>query len=288
MPVKAFWHGTKFALKRLPSFMKLKKLGENIVPHIALFHENETYCIKTADTADELEEVLRLRFRVFFREFSTQDMKLSFVPYDVDKLDFLCDHLIVIEKSSQKIVACYRHVTSQHKKFLKRYYTENEFNIDEFLKLPGDKLELGRACVHPDYRSGAVIGLLLAGLVEYAKKAKVKYFFGCSSINASDFPVLQQIRDYIEEHKAFIEDYDIGIQKKYQLKNHPYIEHRFDTQTEKVVGKPIGSLIHMYMMAGAKLSREFAYDPEMDCLDILTVVDLTQMPASFERRFSFK
>jgi hypothetical protein len=41
-------------------------------------------------------------------------------------------------------------------------------------------------------------------------------------------------------------------------------------------------------MAGAKLSREFAYDPEMDCLDVFTVVDLTQIPASFSRRFAFK
>ena len=100
--------------------------------------------------------------------------------------------------------------------------------------------------------------------------------------------MLQQIRDYMEEQNSFIDDYTIGIQKKYKMSNHPQVHHRFSTHTEKLDRKPVGSLIHMYMMAGAKLSREFAYDPEMDCLDVFTVVDLTQIPASFSRRFAFK
>ncbi len=288
MPAKALWYGTKFALKRLPSFIKLKKLEESLTPNISLYFENENYTVKTADTADELGEILRLRFQVFFKEFSTQSMKLSFVPYDVDKLDFICDHLIVIDKKAQKIVACYRLVTPTQRTFLKQYYTETEFIIDDFFKLEGTKLELGRACVHQEYRSGTVIGLLWAGLLEYAKKAQIRYLFGCSSINATDFPVLNQIRDYMEEQKAFIDEYEVGIRKKYKIENHPQVHHRFSTHTEKLERKPVGSLIHMYMMAGAKLSREFAYDPEMDCLDVLTVVDLTQIPASFTRRFSFK
>jgi putative hemolysin len=287
MPVRALWYGTKYAFSRLPSYLKLRKLQDELDPHIGLFYENESYCIKTADTLDELNEVLRLRFKVFFKEFSTQTMKLSFVRYDVDKLDFICDHLIVIEKSSQKIVACYRLVTPTQRPFLKSYYTETEFVLDEFFKLDAPKLELGRACVHPDFRSGTVIGLLWTGLLEYAKKAQVRYLFGCSSINASDFPVLHQIKDYMESHDSFIKDYKVGVQKKYKIETHPEVKSRFNTQTE-IEKKPIGSLIHMYMMAGAKLSPEFAYDKEMDCLDVFTAVDLTQIPPSFAKRFSFK
>jgi putative hemolysin len=288
MPAKALWYGTKFALKRLPSFIKLKKLEENITPSIKLFYENDNYCVKTADTADELGEILRLRFQVFFKEFSTRSMKLSFVPYDVDKLDFICDHLIVVDKRAQKIVACYRLVNPIQRTFLKRYYTESEFILDEFLKIPGAKLELGRACVHPDYRSGTVIGLLLAGLLEYARKGQIDYLFGCSSINATDFAVLDQTKEFIEEHDSYIKDYNVGIQKKYQLSAYPQIASRFNTQVSKSDKKPIGSLLYMYMMAGAKLSRDFAYDPEMDCLDIFTVVDTRKIPDSFNRRFSFK
>lgn len=48
----------------------------------------------------------------------------------------------------------------------------------------------------------------------------------------------------------------------------------------------MASLMHMYMMAGAKMGPELAYDAEMDCLDVFTLMDMEKLPASFERRFA--
>lgn len=284
MMVNAFINDTQFAIERLPHFFKLINLnGKFIRPYIQIQSENATYEIKTVNGPEELIQVLRLRFEVFFREFSTRKVRFSLFPYDVDRLDFICDHLVVKNKETGSIVACYRLLPSQLKEKFNYYYTESEFNLDEFLSLPGNKLELGRACVHKDYRNGEVISLLWKGLCEYARLANVRYMFGCSSINRKDFNSLDSIMNYVGKKNAFIEDFNVSVKEEFLSKVSDLVgEQRSDEESSG-----IGSLMHMYLMAGAKMGKELAYDEEMDCLDMFTLVDFSQLPPSFRRRFSF-
>lgn len=46
--------------------------------------------------------------------------------------------------------------------------------------------ELGRSCVHPDYRSGSVIALLWMGLADYMTRNGFDYVVGCASIGMTD------------------------------------------------------------------------------------------------------
>ncbi|MEY3882391.1 MAG: hypothetical protein RIQ94_3187 [Pseudomonadota bacterium] len=48
---------------------------------------------------------------------------------------------------------------------LGRYYSQDEFNLDKILALPGRFLEIGRTCVDPDYRGGAVTRIIV--VVQY-------------------------------------------------------------------------------------------------------------------------
>lgn len=290
MAVTALLLDTHFALERLPHYFRLKNLGRRILkPLVSINFENKYYQVKTITSADELAQVLRLRFEVFFQEFSTRKIRFQLFPYDVDMHDFICDHLVVKDKETGKIVACYRLLSSTQQHRIDHYYSEGEFQMEEFLKLPGKKLELGRACVHKDYRSGAVIALLWKGLCEYAKKSGTRYMFGCSSINRKDFEKLPLIMKHLMDKNSFIEGYEIGIQKKYALETHPQVQVDLTpaTPVEGVnPGKAVPSLMNMYLLAGAKMSKKLAYDGEMDCLDILTVLDFTELPPSFERRFA--
>jgi putative hemolysin len=246
-------------------------------PSIAIDINTSTYQVKTINQLDELLQVLRLRFDVFFREFSSKKRLFSLFPFDIDKHDFACDHLIVKDKNQNKVVACYRLLTSHHKK---SFYSEGEFDLNSLLILEGHKVELGRAAVHQDYRHGAVISLLWKGLLEYARKSEARYLFGCSSIGRKDFHLVPQMISYLERKNGFIEDLSLTVRPQYQM--------RFEIQDTQVVSKtrPLNSLMHMYLMAGAKMGRPMAYDKEMDCLDMLTFMDLSQLPTAFEKRFA--
>ena len=277
MEVNSLWFNTQFTIGRAPHVLRLKSLtGKILKPNIQIDFENEFYQVKTVNHPEELAQVLNLRFEVFFREFSTQKVTFSLFPYDVDMHDFVCDHLIVKDKIENKVIACYRLLSSV--KNSGKFYSESEFEIDSILKSPGNKLELGRACVHKDYRKGTVVGLLWKGLIEYARKSEIRYMFGCSSINRKDFANLSQILSQLEKRDGFINEFEIGVRPKYKM------NFAIEENTEN--SNPMNSLMHMYLLAGAKMGRTLAYDKEMDCLDMFTLMDMEKLPASFERRFS--
>jgi putative hemolysin len=275
--VSSLWFNAQFAFERVPLVLRLKKLeGQILRPHIQINFENEFYQVKTINNFDELVQVLKLRFEVFFREFSTLKVH-RLLPYDVDIHDFTCDHLIVKDKASDQVIACYRLMSSKNHT---TFYSESEFDLSQLKNLPGTKLELGRACVHKDYRKGAVISLLWKGLIDYARKSQTRYMFGCSSINRADFHNLSKIFGHIEKQDAFIKDLVLEVRPKYKM------NFSVEDVVNDSAARPINSLMHMYLLAGAKMGRELAYDKEMDCLDMFTLMDMEKLPSSFERRFA--
>lgn len=279
--IQAFYQNFYFTLERFPLFLRLKKLDNDLMkPKTEISVRNEFYEVKTASTTQELLEVLKLRFEIFHQEFSEKKIRFALFPYDVDVFDFICDHLIVKELATGKIVACYR-LLQQGEGEKTRFYSDSEFDLTNFVNLPGKKVELGRACVHRDYRKGAVIATLWKGLLQYAKKSRANYLFGCSSLTGDEIVALPSLLEAIESRGAFLTEVEIPVREKYLLP--PQIEA---LRLEKSKGEKMPSLLHMYLTAGAKVSGPMAYDSEMGCVDLFTVIDLARLPASFERRFS--
>lgn len=279
--IESLYLHLNFTLERLPFFVRLRKLDNELMkPKTEICVRNEFYEVKTASTTQELLEVLKLRFQIFHQEFSEKKIKFTLFPYDVDVFDFVCDHLIVKELATGKIVACYR-LLQQGSGEKTRFYSDSEFDLGNFVNLPGKKVELGRACVHRDYRKGAVIATLWKGLLQYAKKSEANYLFGCSSLTGQEINVLPSLLDALRERNAELNEVEIPVREKYRLPAHIEALRFAEPKGEKMP-----SLLHMYLTAGAKVGANLAYDHEMGCVDLFTVIDLSRLPASFERRFS--
>src|SRR5690606_22570614 len=119
----------------------------------------------------ELLKILQLRHDIFVKEWQGRK---TYHGLDVDNYDFAGDHLMIIDKSNNEVVGTYRLLCS---KFTDRFYSQSEFHMDEFLRWPVVKLELGRACVHPQYRDGSTIDLLWKGLTRYIDEVEARYLF---------------------------------------------------------------------------------------------------------------
>jgi putative hemolysin len=276
---------TQFVLQKIPHLLRLKLMNKKIInPSIQIEIDKGRYVVKTANSHEEISQVLSLRFEVFYQEFSNHKYS-SPLPYDIDFYDFGCDHLIVKDKEADKVIACYRLRSDNSNKKLKRFYTEGEFQINDFLNSLGNKLELGRACVHKDHRRGTVISLLWSGILEYAQKSGSRFMFGCSSVSRNDFEQIPNMLSWLEENDAFINHLTINVHSKYTLpKELSYLKKTNFTQRSSQ--KALNSLMHMYVLAGAKLSREMAYDAEMDCIDFFTLIDLDTIPNAFKKKFA--
>ncbi|MGA9408567.1 MAG: GNAT family N-acetyltransferase, partial [Bacteroidota bacterium] len=107
--------------------------------------------VKIAEYLDEVESALKLRFNVFNLELK-EGLESSYeTGFDSDVYDTFCDHLIVKNRHTDKVVGTYRLLRQEKAEKSFGFYSENEFDLTRIKRLPGQSLELGRSCVAKEY-----------------------------------------------------------------------------------------------------------------------------------------
>lgn len=248
-------------------------------PSFEIEIETPKYLLKSASKMSELLNVFELRFQIFLE--NTKD-GLSHNGYDVDDLDSICDHIIIIDKETSQVVGTYRVISSL---FSDRFYSQGEFKMDEFLKLPGEKLELGRACIHHGHRSGAVIDLLWKGICRYLKMSEAKYLFGCSSVKTIDFETSKVIYDHLADEGLLRNEFGIKSIGKYAMNMEGESIPMDSLERQNIVKNYLPSLLRSYFQAGSRVYGPPALDIEFECIDFLTILNVDEMSASYKRRY---
>jgi len=254
-------------------------------PHVKLHEENSRFVIKTVENGSELMDVLRLRYNVFYSEYVGAKVDEEHRGIDVDKFDTLFDHLAIIDKKADKIVGTYRMNCT---KFNDKFYSGKEFKMQSIEELKGDKIELGRACVHPEYRNGTTIAALWKGLGGYMSATGSRYMFGCSSIHTDDTFQIALIHHYLSEYRLK-RHRDVRPKKKFKdQKLVKMLKKTSDARFapfREAAPSLIPPLLHSYLKAGGSVCGSPAYDKAFKCYDYLTLIDRATMEPSFIRKF---
>ena len=138
---------------------------------------SEPFIVRVTTLPEEVLQAQRLRYAVYYKEL----MNVTSDGIDVDAFDAVCEHLVVEEVISKRIVGTYRLISRESAKRCGAFYSQSEFNIQKLLESKHNILELGRACVASSYRSQGIIRLLWKGLTEYIYRHNIRYLFGCGS-----------------------------------------------------------------------------------------------------------
>lgn len=240
-----------------------------------IYFETDDYIIRSAVNGNDLQKVLELRHEIFVQEWQGRRKPNGL---DVDDFDFSADHLLIISKIEPLVVGTYRLRLSGSPG---PFYSESEFHIESFLKLPGIKLELGRACIHADFRNGTSIDLLWKGLARYAEKTRARYLFGCSSVKTVDPDLVAGLLHGISAKGGFEDPHQIVPTDEYFHPDFSLIAG----STVSVGRELMPPLLRSYLLAGAKVHGVPAYDHEFSCFDLFTVLDLEKMNPKFKARY---
>jgi putative hemolysin len=258
------------SMEVLSTFMKSS-------PYLEIRYETKNYRLKTADRLDEFHKIFKFRYDVFVGECHGTS---EFDNIDIDQYDTICDHLIIQDKTTDDVVGYYRVLSSA---FTKNFYSENEFCLDTLKSLSGNKLELGRACIHQAHRNGQVLSLLWKGIGKYCLETQTRYLFGCSSVHSESISLAHQIYHSFKVGGKIETSFKVRALGDFKMNvnfdQHPHIYE------EDFANESIPSLLKSYLSAGAMIAGEPALDREFSCIDFLTVLDLTKLSPSFKRRY---
>lgn len=264
-------------LEALPSLTTLNGFRPKIDFTIN-FGDFET---RTAQNAAEVEQALRLRHQIFIEEHGLNPLHQSI---DMDEFDSIADHLLLIDKLQKKVVGTYRMLSSL---WTQNFYSETEFDLQPIKALPGIKLELGRACVHPDYRNSSAIQMLWKGMTHYFSACEARYMFGCSSLDArpgTDFTLIHTwlITHHLSPSSARVVPCNHYLPSHVKLQTTSSIEL---PQWERRAERLTPALLKAYLRAGAQICGQPAYDSEFNTLDYFTLFDRTRMNQNYGKKF---
>lgn len=223
---------------------------------------------------DEVVEAQRLRYKVFAEEMGAR-LSTSVPELDIDMFDAYCDHLIVRDLATLKVVGTYRVLPPHQAKRIGCLYAESEFDLVRLAHLKPKMLELGRSCVHRDYRSGSVIMALWGGLGEYLQRWGIESMLGCASVPIHDggHTAASLSRLFSERYLAPIEYHAF-----------PRVPLPVDELNQGLDVEP-PALIKGYLRLGARICGMPAWDPDFNVADFLTLLRVNDMNPRYARHF---
>jgi putative hemolysin len=228
--------------------------------------------------AQNMEDVIacqRLRYLVFNCELGEGLADSEGTGLDRDRFDLICDHLMVHDAASGKLVGTYRMQTGYRAKGNLGYYSEQLFDFTPFEALRGEVLELGRACVHEDYRNTTALFMLWKGIASYATLCNARYLIGCSSITSQDENEGMALYRALRE-KFLVEP---------PFRTNPKSEFQCAETSHCAATPPPPRLFRAYLDISARLCGPPAIDREFRTIDFLTLLDMQAIPERVRARF---
>lgn len=223
---------------------------------------------------DEIRRAQLLRARVF--NLNTNSSELNKDHLDKDQFDDICLHLIVKDTLSNNIVGYSRILTSDMVSSANEFYTASEFIIDNIIQPNKRYMEIGRTCVDPNYRSGAVIGLLWSKIGQFINQQKIDYLMGCASISMLDGgAVAISVVNYLRDSHFTQESLRV-VPKK------PLAQFGINIDGKK----HLPALLKTYLRMGAKVCGEAFVDDEFKVADVVILLAKKDIKARYLRHFS--
>lgn len=228
---------------------------------------------------EDVRAAQRLRYDVFVSELGARIRPQPGVPpgHDVDIFDNFCEHLLVRTLPSDdrpaEVIGTYRVLTPAAARRAGGYYSETEFDLTRLRSLREHMVELGRSCVHRDWRSGGTILALWSALGDAMRRNQWHTVIGCASVGMHDggHAAASLWNRLSAAHMASIE---WQVRARLPL---PVDDLRQDLRVEPP------ALIKGYLRCGAKLIGPPAWDPDFNTADLPLLLRTADLPARYLR-----
>jgi putative hemolysin len=156
------------------------------------------------------------------------------------------------------------------------FYTATEYDLSPLLESGRRLLELGRSCVHRDYRGGPAMFLLWNALAEYVIGNGVEILFGVASFHGTDLDALAQPLSFL--HHNHLAPPDLRVRA---LPGHhtPMDMLAAEAVDRRAALAAIPPLIKGYLRLGGYVGAGAFVDRAFNTTDVCLLMDTARMSA---------
>lgn len=215
-----------------------------------------------------LEEIYQFRAIQFSTQFG-----ISFTDgRDYDDYDLTCQHAILRDEWSNEIMA-YTRVKFLYGYELHKSYSQQEFYLDHIFQDSDRIVEIGRTCVHLNYRSSRALSVLWAHVFNhYILNVQANYLIGCVSIK-----MFGNEENAYYTHQC-IQQLEVNQSCNIQSKQTVEIACSLQDLSKKM---KIPKLFDVYLKMNGQLSKQAYFDRNFNCLDYFVLMPVNKMRQNF-------
>jgi putative hemolysin len=216
----------------------------------------------------------RLRYDVFVTELGADGPDIDHKHrLETDAFDAFSGQLLLLDRMrppDDQVVGVYRIMDGDAALRAGRFYTEAEFDLTALRATERRLLELGRSCLHPDYRGGTGLMHMWQGLACVVRAKKAEILFGVASFAGTATTALAQpLALLARDHLA---PPDLRVTSLSPLSNPAP-----DDINRVAAMKQVPSLIKAYLRLGGFVGDGAFVDHAFNTTDVCLILDLDRM-----------
>ena len=236
--------------------------------------------VRIAQTDADVIAAQRLRYNVFVAELGGDGDGVDHAAArEADRFDPHATHLLLDDltrPAGKQVIGVYRLMDRAQAMAAGGYYCATEFDLTVLEASGRQLLELGRSCLHPDYRGGTAMLHLWAGLADYVAECGAQVLFGAASFHGTDLRALAaSLANLADRHSAPAEmTATARAPHAVAMDAMPIAD-----VDRKAAMRATPALIKAYLRLGGMVGQGAYVDKAFNTTDVCLILDTAQMNA---------
>ncbi|SEL32013.1 GNAT family N-acetyltransferase [Pacificibacter marinus] len=246
------------------------------------------YTVRIASARSDIAAAQRLRYLAFVspqssdlhRDEHVGDHGAGDERLDLDAFDDLCKHVLIEDRASGQLVCCFRFLDLESGASITKSYSAQYYGLDALADYQGRMVEMGRFCVHPDWRDADILRIAWGAMTTYVDDHDVDMLFGCSSFHGTDWAVHADALAMLKHRHLGPKGLIPRIKAPDVFKFAARLRRKPNAKRAALAMPP---LLKTYLMMGGWVSDHAVVDRDLGTMHVFTGVEIKSIPAARKR-----
>ncbi|MEL6957715.1 MAG: GNAT family N-acyltransferase [Pseudomonadota bacterium] len=232
------------------------------------------FTVSLAGSQADVRAGQALRYLVFVEELGAQASSQDHADrLERDRFDPFADHLLLRDETrpvGDQVVGVYRLMDRSAAEAAGGFYSEAEYDLSVLRRSGRHLLEMGRSCLHREYRGGAGMWHLWQGLARVVEDRGADVLFGVASFPGTNVAELAPALSILARDHAAPPD----LTARSQVYQDMALTTRIDKRDAM---RQVPALIKAYLRLGGMVGDGAFIDRRFNTTDVCLILDLARM-----------
>lgn len=146
-------------------------------------------------------------------------------------------------------------------------------------------LELGRSCVHKDYRANSTINMLWKGIATYLNDHDIAYMFGCASFEGTNPADFKEPMAYLYHNHLVPDDFKVKALDDQFVDMNTAAADEIDVRQAR---RALPPLIKGYLRLGCFIGDGAVVDEQFGTTDVFILLPVENIAKRYSKKFDLQ